>query len=47
MIASSLKDEDGLVNLLISKGADVNMKTNNGQVSNLHFRFHLFFLVST
>ncbi|KAL9098799.1 MAG: hypothetical protein Q9163_005607 [Psora crenata] len=33
MIASSLKDEDGSVDLLLSKGADVNMKTNNGQTA--------------
>ena len=32
MIASSLKDEDGLVDLLLSKGADATMQNNAGQV---------------
>ncbi|KAI7377245.1 hypothetical protein KC328_g14506, partial [Hortaea werneckii] len=36
MIAASLKDAEPLVDFLLSKGADVNAKTNNGQVA-LHF----------
>lgn len=36
MIAASLKDAEGLVDYLLAKGADVNAKTNNGQVA-LHF----------
>ncbi|KAI9713898.1 MAG: hypothetical protein M1820_000628 [Bogoriella megaspora] len=36
MMASSLKDGEALVALLLSKGADVNMKNNNGQTA-LHF----------
>ena len=32
MIASSLKEEDGLVNLLLSKGADPTVTNNSGQV---------------
>ncbi|KAL9126176.1 MAG: hypothetical protein Q9217_004738 [Psora testacea] len=36
MIASSLREGDDLVHLLLSKGADVNAKTNNGQTA-LHF----------
>ena len=36
MIASSLKDADALVDFLFVKGAEVNTKTNNGQVA-LHF----------
>lgn len=35
-IASSLKDADALVDFLLSKGADTNVKTNNGQTA-LHF----------
>ncbi|KAL8703375.1 MAG: hypothetical protein Q9201_003431 [Fulgogasparrea decipioides] len=33
MIASSLKDGEGLIELLLSKDADVNVKNFNGQVS--------------
>ncbi|WYZ43008.1 hypothetical protein EsH8_VI_000707 [Colletotrichum jinshuiense] len=36
MIAASLKDGEDLVNLLLQKGADVNLKNHNGQ-SVLHF----------
>ena len=36
MMAASLKDGDGLVDLLLADGADVNEKTNNGQTA-LHF----------
>ncbi|KAL8739052.1 MAG: hypothetical protein Q9181_000234 [Wetmoreana brouardii] len=36
MIASSLKDGEGLINLLLSKDADVNVKNFNGQTA-LHF----------
>lgn len=36
MMASSLKEGDALVDLLLAKSADVNMKTNNGQTA-LHF----------
>jgi 26S proteasome non-ATPase regulatory subunit 10 len=36
MMASSLKDGDNLVDLLLAKGADVDEKTNNGQTA-LHF----------
>ncbi|KAI9757326.1 MAG: hypothetical protein M1815_001412 [Lichina confinis] len=36
MIASSLKEADELVDLLLSKGADVGWKNNNGQTA-LHF----------
>ena len=32
MIASSLREEDGLVDLLLSKEADVNVKNYSGQV---------------
>ncbi|KZF26307.1 hypothetical protein L228DRAFT_242759 [Xylona heveae TC161] len=32
MIASSLRDSEDLVELLLQKGADVNMKNFNGQV---------------
>lgn len=35
MIASSLREEDGLVDMLLSKDADVNMKNYSGQVSQL------------
>ena len=35
MIASSLREEDGLVDMLLSKDADVNMKNYSGQVSAL------------
>lgn len=34
MIASSLKEEDGLVDLLLSKGADATIQNNGGQVGN-------------
>ena len=33
MIASSLREEDGLVDMLLRKDADVNIKNNLGQVS--------------
>lgn len=36
MMAASLKDGDQLVDLLLAKGADPNIKTNNGQTA-LHF----------
>jgi len=36
MIAASLKDGEALVNLLLQKGADVNLKNHNGQ-NVLHF----------
>ncbi|KAF9640426.1 putative proteasome regulatory particle subunit protein [Lasiodiplodia theobromae] len=36
MMAASLKDADELVDLLLSRDADVNMKNNNGQTA-LHF----------
>ena len=36
MIASSVKDGESLVDLLLAKGADTNEKTNNGQTA-LHF----------
>ncbi|KAL9046858.1 MAG: hypothetical protein Q9214_000422 [Letrouitia sp. 1 TL-2023] len=36
MIASSLREGDDLVDLLLKKDADVNMKTHNGQTA-LHF----------
>jgi 26S proteasome non-ATPase regulatory subunit 10 len=36
MMASSIKDADALVDLLLSKSADVDEKTNNGQTA-LHF----------
>ncbi|KAH0424778.1 hypothetical protein CcaCcLH18_11334 [Colletotrichum camelliae] len=36
MIAASIKDGEGLVHLLLQKGADVNLKNHNGQ-SALHF----------
>jgi len=36
MMASSLKDGDAMVDLLLNKGADPNEKTNNGQTA-LHF----------
>lgn len=36
MMAASLKDGDGMVDLLLAKGADVDEKTNNGQTA-LHF----------
>ena len=36
MIASSVKDGDKLVDLLLAKGADVDEKTNNGQTA-VHF----------
>ncbi|KAK8186813.1 ankyrin repeat-containing domain protein, partial [Phyllosticta paracitricarpa] len=36
MMAASLKDSDELVDLLISRGADVNIKNNNGNTA-LHF----------
>ena len=32
MIASSLKEEDGLVALLLSKGAEVSIQNHSGQV---------------
>ena len=32
MIASSLREEDGLVDLLLGKGADATVTSNNGQV---------------
>ncbi|KAI0140178.1 ankyrin repeat-containing domain protein [Hypoxylon sp. NC0597] len=32
MIAASVKDGDAVVELLLSRGADVNQKNNNGQV---------------
>ncbi|KAK5116001.1 hypothetical protein LTR62_000457 [Meristemomyces frigidus] len=36
MMAASLKDADQLIDLLLAKGADPGMKTNNGQTA-LHF----------
>ena len=33
MIASSLKEEDGLVDLLLGKGADATIPNNSGQVT--------------
>lgn len=36
MMASSLKDGDAMVDLLLNKGADPNVKTNNGQTA-VHF----------
>ncbi|OTB16084.1 hypothetical protein K445DRAFT_11701 [Daldinia sp. EC12] len=36
MIAASVKDGDGIVDLLLSRGADVNQKNHNGQTA-LHF----------
>ncbi|KAI1137069.1 ankyrin repeat-containing domain protein [Hypoxylon sp. FL0543] len=36
MIAASVKDGDAVVELLLSRGADVNQKNNNGQTA-LHF----------
>ena len=38
MIASSLREEDGLVDMLLSKDADVNTKNYSGQVSQLFCR---------
>ena len=35
MIASSLKDEDGLVDLLLGKGADATIQNTAGQVGDL------------
>ena len=35
MIASSLKEEDGLVDLLLGKGADATIRNNSGQVTYL------------
>ena len=37
MIASSLREEDGLVDMLLRKDADVNMKNYSGQVGVLSF----------
>ncbi|KAK1638143.1 ankyrin repeat-containing domain protein [Colletotrichum phormii] len=37
MISASLKDGEDLVNLLLQKGADVNLKNHNGQVSRRRF----------
>ncbi|XXG99104.1 alkaline ceramidase ydc1 [Hypoxylon texense] len=36
MIAASVKDGDAIVELLLSRGADINQKNNNGQTA-LHF----------
>ncbi|KAI2607685.1 ankyrin repeat-containing domain protein [Hypoxylon fragiforme] len=36
MIAVSVRDGDAVVDLLLSKGADINQKNNNGQTA-LHF----------
>lgn len=40
MIAASLKDAEGdkVIELLLRKGADVTIKSNNGQVRNSHRR---------
>lgn len=45
MIAASLKDSEGdpIIDLLLRKGADVNMKSNSGQVSlRLCFKIEFF-----
>lgn len=45
MIAASLKDSEGdpIIDLLLRKDADVNMKSNSGQVSlRLCFNFEVF-----
>lgn len=37
MIASSLREEDGLVDLLLGKEADVDVKTYSGQVRSISY----------